>query len=509
MASMASRNTGSPLEAQNLRDEPAVPDSVIAQLLGLGQTCLENNRPAEALECYQAAVHADPSCTAALVGLADTLASTGQPSLAVDFYLQALAIDPPHVVARVNLAALLRKNGRSEDAVALLRPLIEAGADHPTVGFNFANSLSDLGQFDEARDQYARVLSRHPHPAKILYNLAQITKLREADRARLAEWTAIAKQALRCDDDHIHLNFALGKALDDLGDFDAAWRHFAAGNDFVATGFDPDAHDRDVEATMARFSASFLRDRAGCGVDSEQPVFIVGMPRSGTTLVEQILSAHPQVQACGERRELGGLIEARAKFLGCSISEAAASLTSQDARELAERYVSTAQTSMPRFTDKMPFNFLHVGWIAMLFPRARIIHVRRDPRAVCLSCYQQHFTERLPFAYRLEHLARYWLAYDRLMEHWRTVLPFRLCEVNYESIVAAPEETSRQLIDYCGLEWSPSCLLSHEQDRSVSTASQWQVRQPIYQSSRARWRPYAAHLEPLLALLSDQSLRLQ
>jgi hypothetical protein len=149
----------------------------------------------------------------------------------------------------------------------------------------------------------------------------------------------------------------------------------------------------------------------------------------------------------------------------------------------------------------MPFNFLHLGWIALLFPRARIIHVRRDPRAVGLSCYQQHFTERLPFAYRLEHLARYWLAYDRLMDHWRTVLPFRLCEVNYESIVAAPEETSRQLVDYCGLEWSPSCLLSHEQNRAVTTASQWQVRQPIYQSSRARWQHYAPHLGPLLELL--------
>jgi Tfp pilus assembly protein PilF len=483
-------------------DGSEVRGSVITRLLTLAQACRDGDRTADAMECYQAAIQADPSCTDALVGLADTLISRGQESLAVDCFLQALAIDPAHVVARVNLAALLRKRGRSEDSVTLLRPLIDAGVDHPTVGFNFANALSDLGQFDAAREQYTRVLPQHSHPAKILYNLAQITKFRDADRVRLAEWTAIAERSIRSDDDQIHLHFALGKSLDDLGDFDAAWGHFAAGNDLVTTGFAPDAHDCAIDATVARFSASFLRDRAGWGIDSEQPVFIVGMPRSGTTLVEQILAAHPQVQAFGERRELGHLIESRARMLGGSILDAAASLTAQDAPEVAERYVTTAgcEPSALRFTDKMPFNFLHLGWIALLFPRARIIHVRRDPRAVCLSCYQQHFTERLPFTYRLEHLARYWLAYDRLMDHWRSVLPSQLFEVDYESIVASPEELSRQLIDFSGLEWNSACLSSHEGDRPVTTASHWQVRQPIYQSSLARWEHYAAHLGPLNTL---------
>jgi cytochrome c-type biogenesis protein CcmH/NrfG len=493
-------------QAQNLRNEPAGRGAVINQLLGLAQQCVANNRPAEALECYQAAVQVDPNCTAALVGLADTLASTGRSSLAVDCYLQALAIDPAHLVARVNLAALLRKNGNSGDAVTILRPLIDAGVDHPTVGFNFANALSDLGQFEEARKHYARVLPRHPYPARVFYNLAQISKFQEADRSRLTEWTAVANQAIGSDDDEIHLHFALGKALDDLGDYGAAWQHFAAGNNLVTTSFDPDAHDRDIDATIARFDESFLHDRAGDGIDSEQPVFIVGMPRSGTTLVEQILSAHPEVEARGERRELGSLIESRARAFGLSIPESAASLTPEDTRDLANQYLTSAHASAARFTDKMPFNFLHVGWIALLFPRARIIHVRRDPRAVCLSCYQQHFTERLPFAYRLEHLARYWFAYDRLMDHWRTVLPYRLCEVNYESIVASPQATTRQLLDHCGLDWDPACLLSHEQKGSVTTASQWQVRQPIYQSSRARWQHYAPHLGPFLESLGDSAL---
>jgi tetratricopeptide (TPR) repeat protein len=494
-------NTPSLVQAQKLLEEPR--SSVIPQLLSLAQQCLRNNRRSEAIECYQAAIQVDPDCTDALVGLADTLVATGESSLAVDGYLQALAVDPAHLVARVNLAALLRRNGNSEDAVTILRPLIDAGVDHPTVGFNFANALSDLGQFEEAREHYARVLPRHPYPAKILYNLAQITKFQEADRSRLTEWTAIANQAIGSDNDETHLHFALGKALDDLSDFDAAWQHFAVANDLIVTGFNPDAHDRDIETTIDRFSPSFLRDRRSYGLDSEQPVFIVGMPRSGTTLVEQILSAHPQVQACGERRELGSLIEGRARALGLSIPEAAASLTPEDAHELANRYLTTAHSSAARFTDKMPFNFLHLGWIALLFPRARIIHVRRDPRAVCLSCYQQHFTERLPFAYRLDHLARYWLAYDRLMDHWRTALPLRLCEVNYETLVATPEQTARQLLARCGLEWDPACLLSHEQKSSITTASQWQVRQPIYQSSRARWEHYAPHLGPLLASLGE------
>ncbi len=486
--------------AETSRDEPAVCGEVIARLMSLAQECLQENRPAEALECYRAAVQADPRCAAALVGLADVLCTLGKASLAVDCYLQALAIEPAHLVARVNLAVLLLKNGRSEVAAGLLRPLVDSGVDHPTVAFNLANALCDLGEFDEARAHYSGVLARHPRPSKVLYNLVQITKFRDSDRPRLNEWTSIAQGAIRSDEDRIHLSFALGKALDDLGDYDDAWRHFTAGNNLVATGFDPDSHERRIDATIAQFTAQFLRDRVAGSSESESPVFIVGMPRSGTSLVEQILSAHPQVHARGERRELGALIAARAASLDCSIPEAAASLTPHQTQELADAYFTSVAPDLSalRFTDKMPANFLHLGWIALLFPRARIIHVRRDPRGVCLSCYQQHFTARLAFAYRLEHLARYWIAYDRLMTHWRQALPLPLCEVDYESIVAAPEETSRRLVEFCGLEWSPACQSSHEQKNAVTTASQWQVRQPIYQSSRARWRNYVAHLQPLL-----------
>jgi hypothetical protein len=238
-------------------------------------------------------------------------------------------------------------------------------------------------------------------------------------------------------------------------------------------------------------------------------VFIVGMPRSGTTLVEQILANHPAVRGRGERREIQQLVDdldARA-VASPRYPESLARLNEATGRELAARYraaVDVPADGVRRITDKMPTNFLHLGLIALLFPAAHIVHCCRDPRDVCLSCYQQHFERRLPYAYDLRDLAVYYSAYERLMHHWHDVLPVKICDVQYEDLVSTPEACARRLVEFCGLDWNARCLEFDCSRTPVQTASQWQVRQPLYRSSVGRWRNYRSHIGPLLEAFGNE-----
>jgi hypothetical protein len=248
-----------------------------------------------------------------------------------------------------------------------------------------------------------------------------------------------------------------------------------------------------------------LLERGGeLGVSSELPVFIVGMPRSGTSLVEQILASHPSVMGAGELRDIGRCAE-RLKTRLNSTEDYPACLVELDqetASELAEQYLERLKsicTDEIRVTDKMPGNFLRLGLVAMLLPGARVIHCRRHPLDVCLSCYFQDFIRRsgLSYAFDLQNLGEYHTQYAKLMEHWRHVLPLRLLEVDYEQLVDEPEKMSRHLVEFCGLPWDPACLEYHKTQRNVWTASSWQVRQPIYTQSVGRWKHYETYLQPL------------
>lgn len=489
------------------RKVPVAPGQ-IQQLVQVGLTLQAQGQVAGALHCFESTLELDPRCTPAWICLADLLVRDSQLQLALDCYLQALSIEPNNVVARVNLGNLLRQTGQHQDALSLLEPIAELPDVPPAVRYNLANTLADLGRFDEARRHYSLTIGRHQQPAKILFNLSQVMRFREADRPQLSTWADLARPAIDAIEDRIFWHFALGKAHDDLGEFDDAWGHFAAGNSLVATDFDPARQHTIVDRIIATFTPEFFAQRRGWGETVGAPVFIVGMPRSGTSLVEQIMAAHPDVHAAGEREEFGRMVAdwAIAQCMGPDDAAAALSLTSTAVAGMAQRY---AQRVFPagrasRVTDKMPTNFLLLGWMALCFPNARVIHCRRDPRDVCLSCYFQHFTARLPFTYRLEHLAEYYRPYERLMDHWRKSLPLQICEVEYEHLVENTEAESRRLIDFCGLDWNDACLRGHEASRAVSTASQWQVRQPVYRTSRGRWRNYEQHLGPLIAAFGSE-----
>ena len=259
---------------------------------------------------------------------------------------------------------------------------------------------------------------------------------------------------------------------------------------------------------IAIFDKRLFSRRQGFGSESQAPVFIVGMPRSGTTLIEQVLASHPRVFGAGELDQISHLVNAiSAEISGAPpYPDSAADLDALTACRLGESYVSyigRLSDGSDRVTDKMPGNFMHLGFIALLLPGARIIHSKRSPIDTCLSCYFQHFTQPMPFAGDLTNLGTYYQGYERIMTHWRNVLPLPMLEVDYEEMVGDHETMCRRIVEFSGLEWDEACLQFHKTERTVKTASTWQVRQPLYTTSVARWRHYEAFLGPLKKALGE------
>jgi hypothetical protein len=290
----------------------------------------------------------------------------------------------------------------------------------------------------------------------------------------------------------------------DVGNDDLAFTHLHAGNRLKRASFvyDVDADGREMAAIARAFRPEMLNRLSGLGDPSELPIFVVGMPRSGTTLVEQILASHPAVHGAGELTLFEGIA---ASVCGGSYPGSTESLTPQHIVAAGYDYVQRVAALAPeagRIVDKLPGNFLYAGLIHLALPNARIVHCRRDPVDTCLSCYTKIFDGARNCTYDLRELGRYYRHYERLMDHWRNLLPpDRFFEIGYEAIVADLEGEARRLLDSCGLSWNPACLSFHRTRRPVKTASAAQVRQPLYPSSVGRWHRHARHLEPLLAAL--------
>ncbi|HHJ16545.1 MAG TPA: sulfotransferase, partial [Gammaproteobacteria bacterium] len=307
-----------------------------------------------------------------------------------------------------------------------------------------------------------------------------------------------------------NLHFCLGNLYDRSGDYDKAFEHYRTGNDLRKVDWDPRANSAQVDAIIRAFSREYLVTAPEAGTRSEKPVFVLGMPRSGTSLVEQILASHPAVHGAGELTDLPQLVQqlpallpTPAPYPGC------APLLNQKALDtLAGRYLERLDALAPdalRVVDKMPGNFSFLGLIELLFPDARVIHCVRDPVDTCLSCYFQDFSGSQFYSYDLGHLGAFYRDYARLMAHWKQVLRIPMLEVAYEELVADQEAVSRRMIEFCGLDWDERCLQFHENRRFVATSSYDQVRRPIYSSSVDRGRHYRPHLAPLIdALRAEQ-----
>lgn len=409
-----------------------------------------------------------------------------------------------------NLAAVLMEQAAAwedESRTALAREACREALRLDPQCADAWNSLGNVhyhqGEIPQARKAYEEALALQPDYPAALRHWCHCRKFAEADRERVTELKGLLDVPCRPEEESLHLHFAFGKMLDELGDYDEAFRHYAAGNRIMhGRSLSQVAERRErTDALIRFFTPGRFDDLAGRGNASEVPVFIVGLPRSGTTLVEQILMSHPRVYGAGELHHLEWETMSALEREERDYPEVVAGLDRERCGELAESYLERLRRDAPgealRVTDKMPANFFHLGLIATLFPRARVIHCRRHPLDTGLSLFFQLFNELHDYAFDLERIGGFIREYWRLMDHWRRVLPLPMLEIDYEAVVENQEEKSRELIDFLGLPWDDACLRPEKTHRRSQTASAWQVRQPVYRRSVARWRHYAEQLAPL------------
>ncbi|WP_299469846.1 sulfotransferase [uncultured Gimesia sp.] len=308
------------------------------------------------------------------------------------------------------------------------------------------------------------------------------------------------------DEDRCFLGFAAGKIFNDIKDYDKAFSFYEMGNRFKNSQFEIDQFRREIDRLISFFSTERIQQLSSLGVSSKVPVFIVGMPRTGTTLVEQILSSHPEVHGAGELPDISSIAGTMKQYAipKTDFPECVANLPENAFAGFADAYLRRLRTfdhSAVRIIDKMPANFLHLGLIAILFPEAKVIHCQRHPLDTCLSCYFQRFRRGHDYSFNLTHLGLYYREYQRLMQHWKAVLPVAPYELHYSELVADQEAVSKKLIDFIGISWDDRCLNFHDNSRPVTTASNWQVRRPMNRAGLDRWKNYDQHLGALREVL--------
>lgn len=433
-----------------------------------------------ALSAYAEAIRLKPDYINALIVRAILLTYFGPREEAAECYRRVLSLDPENVAAKIGEAALLEKLGKYEQAYERLRPFLDEERLVPFSATVFAAICRPLKRCDEAVKLLERVIER--------------------DGESLEEHTLAS------------LHFELGRLYDANDDFDQAFRHYARGNEIYGKGalFDPQQKVHYTDALINTYDADFMAKAPRATSGSQRPVFIVGMPRSGTSLVEQILASHPAVFGGGELHRLDLLVYGLSAMVSGDkkgYPDCMAAIEQDEIERLARQYLeylATLSEDAERVIDKMPANYVHLGLINLLFPEARVIHCVRDPLDTCLSCYFQNFEYRHPYSEDLTSLGLYYREYQRLMEHWKSVLDIAFMEVRYEDLVADQEKISRELVAFCGLEWDEQCLRFYDTKRVVGTASHDQVRRPIYNRSIGRWKNYESHLGPLRAALAQE-----
>ncbi len=473
----------------------------------LGNVIYKLGRSQEAIAHYEKALVTKPRYAEACNNLANVLVALGRLEEAIAYYEQALAIIPNDAEAHDHLGNTLHMLGRSEDAIPHHETAIAIKPKDAEFHSNLGQALHALGRLDDAKQAFDTALASTPGKARYYWMLANSKRFTPGDN-QLIKMIELARDANSLPvEEQIGLHFALGKAFADVGDRHQSFQHLLQGNSLKRqqVAYDEARTLEEFERVRRVFTANLLRDTRGLGEPSSVPIFIVGLPRSGTTLVEQILASHQKVFGAGELIEVGRLTAAICGPDGSSFPEAVATMSGERLRQLGEIYLSTVRRMAPtaeRVVDKMMSNFTYAGLIHLALPNARIIWTRRDPRDTALSCFSILFAKGLEYTYDLAELGRYYRGYHSLMRHWRAVLPKgAILEVHYEEVVESLEEQARRIVAHCGLEWDERCLSFHKTARSVRTASATQVRQPIYRSSVGRWRPYEHLLQPLLQAL--------
>jgi tetratricopeptide (TPR) repeat protein len=462
-----------------------------------------------AIVSVESAIRIAPQFADAHLNRGNLLAKAWRNGEAFAAFDQALALNPRLANAWLGRGNVLRELDRPDEALASYDTALAINPDYADALGGKALGLMEAGRLAEAGAAIDRAIELSPQTPGFYHTLASCRRL-APDDPRLATMEALAENAASlAPDERIELNFALARTYADKGDHERSFPRLAEANALKRSrvAYEEAATLATLNQMAAAFPADRLGDEPGRGDPSPLPVFVLGMPRSGTTLIEQILASHPDVHGAGEILDFAQAIVDLGGTAAAALDspEAAGRLSDDELRRLGALYLGRIRAMAPgaeRIVNKTPANFRFVGLIRRALPNARIIHTRRDPVDTCFSCYSQMFRQHLGYAFDLGELGRYYRAYDALMAHWRTALPAgAMLEVQYEDVVADLEAEARRIVAYCGLAWDPRCLDFHETVRPVRTASLTQVRQPLYKSSVGRWRAYAGHLGPLLAEL--------
>ncbi len=475
----------------------------------LAKIAMARERYDDAELLYEAVLTLMPDHRAARREYGDTLVKRHKFAMAREQARRLIALDPGHLDYRALEASATVGLGDFEGAIELYRKILDDAPGFADGRLWLGHALKSVGRTSEAIEAYRAAAQARPDFGDAYWSLANLKTYRfddeEIERMREAEPSASPN-------DRIHLCFALGKALEDRGEAGPSWAWYERGNALrrSESGYQPEILEANTSGQIATCTRAFFAARLGWGAGAPDPIFIVGLPRSGSTLIEQILASHSLVEGTQELAEVQHLVHALqgrdADDLESRYPASLAALTAADAERLGDTYLAETRayrTDKPFFIDKMPNNFRHIGLIHLMLPNARIIDARREPMACAFSNLKQLFAQGQDFAYGIEDIARYYRTYLDLMAHWDEVLPGRVLRVHHEDVVADLEGQVRRLLDHCGLAFEPACLAFHRTERSVRTPSSEQVRQPIFRDGLDQWVKFEPWLGPLRAALGD------
>ncbi len=462
-------------EDKNLPDAEALlrrattlaPDFTAAWLV-LGTVLLEANKYTDAVECYQTAVKLDVDNPATWAGLGNAYAQASYPEKGVEAFAKSIEINP----------------------------------DSPGTQLGFAHVLKTVGNQAGALQAYRAAITGKPNFGEAYWSMANLKIFRFEENEVDAMEQQVSQGGLT-DSEEVHFRFSLGKAYEDRKDYDKAWHYYDTGNrkQRPLESYDPLEMEMRHEQILKVFDDDFLYKHSGNGLKTPDPIFIVGLPRSGSTLVEQVLASHSQVEGTSELPILSKIAASFGRYRqdGMQFPDAATELRRKDWRAYGKEYMDTVQrhreTKRPFFTDKLPNNFPLIGLLHLILPNAKVINARRHPLDSCLGSYKQLFARGQSFTYDTIDLSHYYRSYDAVMKHWHRVLPGKILDVHYEETVTDLEGQVRRILDHCGLPFEESCVRFHETKRAVRTASSEQVRQPIYTGALGTWRKYEKHLD--------------
>lgn len=498
-----------PLAAELIAKAISINDRVSLYHRNLGELYRRLGRLDEAVAAGKRAVELAPNDLDAHYNLGLALTDKGEWEPAIRAYLRALELNPGHGLSWNNLGAALEKQGNLPEAEAAYAKAVALNPKHAEAQNNLGAIYSAQGRLEDAGCCFEGSIKAAPDFIEPHFNLSSLKTYCEDDPHLLYLERNLDKAANMPAQARIRYWFALGKAREDVGRYAEAFAAYAEGNRLQHELLPCD--EARADELLARVQAVFTRDFFEARKDvkgcDKAPIFIVGMPRSGTTLLEQILSSHPAVHGAGELLDMNEVIASAAGHSGQRFPDFVPSLAPDDFMQLGKAYAERVWKLAPdaqRITDKMPANFFYIGMIRLMLPNAKILHAMRDPMDSCFSCYSRLFNDSMEFAYDLGTLGRYYVRYIKLMQHWHSVLPAgTILDLRYEDMVADTEGQARRILDYLELPWDDNCLAFHQNKRHVKTASVAQVRKPIYKTSVARWQRFATHLAPLLEIVQD------